>query len=97
MSPPTRISAMTLSLCISLTAFAASTDSTPATPKLFERMLKKWDANHDGRISLEEYLAAATTRFQQIDTRHTGAVDAQQIANSPPALERMQRRAEVLV
>ena len=46
----------------------------------------KLDANHDGIVSKDEYLAAAGTRFDALDTAHTGKLTAQQIAASPKML-----------
>lgn len=92
-------------LCITrLAVFAALSASTAAmaqpadgSSKRFEQMLQKWDANGDGRISLDEYLAAAGAHFQQIDTQNKGAVSAEQIADSPKAQERIERRTAGLV
>src|SRR5215831_9553744 len=89
----TRLAAFA-ALCTSAAAIAQTTDGSP---KYFEHMLKKWDANGDGRISLEEYLAAATAHFQQIDAQNKGAVSADQIASSPKAQERIERRTAGLV
>ena len=79
------------------TTVAAFAQSADRSSKFFTRMLQKSDANGDGKISLDEYLAAAGTRFEQADTQNKGAVTADQIANSPHAHERMERRAEGLV
>jgi Ca2+-binding EF-hand superfamily protein len=76
---------------------AAIAQTADGSSNLFAHMLQKWDANGDGKISLEEYQAAATARFQKIDTQNKGTVSAAQIANSPNAAKRMERRAEGLV
>lgn len=81
----------------SITAAAAVAQQIDGSSKFFSHMLQKWDANGDGKISLDEYLAAAGAHFQQIDTQNKGAVTADQIANSPKAHERIERRAEGLV
>src|SRR3954468_12610112 len=88
-----------LALFAALTAVSAAAMAQQAdrSSKHFEHFLKKWDANGDGRISLDEYLAAAGAHFQQIDTQAAGSVNADQIANSPKAHERIERRAQGLV
>jgi Ca2+-binding EF-hand superfamily protein len=60
-------------------------------------MLKTMDTNGDGRISLDEYLAEAAKRFQAIDSRNKGRVDAADIASSPQAIARIDRKAEHMV
>ena len=83
---------------LALNAFAQNAPGTAdARPGFFQHMLQKMDANGDGRISEQEFLAAATTRFKTIDTANTGSVDAQQMLNSPAAAERLQHRAEFMV
>jgi len=85
-----------LATLASITA-AAIAQPVDGSSKVSARLLQKWDANGDGRISLDEYLAAAGARFEQADTQNKGAVTADQIANSAHAHERMERRAEGLV
>jgi len=86
------IAALALNVC------AQDAAATPdARPGFFQHMLQKMDANGDGRISEQEFLAAASARFKTIDTNNTGSVDAQQMLNSPAASEHLQRRAEFMV
>jgi len=66
-------------------------------PDRFQHMLQKMDTNSDGRISLDEYLAAAGARFKTIDSRNKGSVDAADIASSPEAIKRIDHRANALV
>ena len=87
-----------------LAAFAALSASIGAiaqpaagSSKFFQHMLQKWDADGDGRISLDEYLAAAGARFQRIDPQNHGSVSAEQIADSANAQQRIERRAEGLM
>jgi len=90
----TRLALFTALTSITAAAFAQPVDGSA---KFFGKMLQKWDANGDGKISLDEYLAAASARFEQADTQNKGAVTADQIANSPHAHERIERRAEGLL
>ena len=50
---------------IATLAQSANTAATGNHPTLFQHMLKKLDSNGDGRISLDEYLAGATARFNR--------------------------------
>jgi len=84
---------------LSLAALAqdVSTSAASARPSFFQHMLQKMDTNGDGRISEQEFLAAATARFQSIDTQHTGSVDAAELASSPGAEQRLQQHANRIV
>lgn len=75
----------------------ASTAAAGARPTFFQHMLQAMDANGDGRISLDEYLAAATKRFQSIDTQNKGSITAADIAASPQTAQRDQRMAQHFV
>jgi Ca2+-binding EF-hand superfamily protein len=87
----TALPAAALSVC----ALAQTTDSEH--PSFYQLMLQKMDTNQDGRISLDEYVAAASARFKSIDTQNKGAVDAADLAASPVALQRDEKIATAIV
>lgn len=93
---------VTTALALTLSA-AASAQAPGAAPSQaargghFQQMLHKLDSNGDGRISLAEYVAGAATKFRAIDAGHHGSVDAADIAGSPDAIARLDRRAGRLV
>ena len=80
---------------LSVCALAQTAD--PGHPSFYQLMLQKMDTNQDGRISLDEYVAAASARFKSIDTQNKGAVDAADIAASPVALQRDEKIATAIV
>lgn len=80
---------------LSVCALAQTADS--GHPSFYQLMLQKMDTNQDGRISLEEYVAAASARFKSIDMQNKGAVDAADLAASPVALQRDEKIATALV
>jgi Ca2+-binding EF-hand superfamily protein len=85
-----------LSLCVSAQSGNPAAPGN-ARPNLFQHMLQKMDTNGDGRISLDEYLAAAGARFKSIDSGNKGSVNAADIASSPEAIKRIDHRANALV
>lgn len=87
----TALPAAALSVC----ALAQTADS--GHPSFYQLMLQKMDTNGDGRISLDEYVAAATARFKSIDSQNKGSIDAADIAASPVTLERDQKIADAIV
>jgi len=80
---------------LSVCALAQTADA--AHPSFYQLMLQKMDTNGDGRISLDEYVAAATTRFKSIDTQNKGSIDAADIAASPVTLQRDEKIATAIV
>jgi Ca2+-binding EF-hand superfamily protein len=87
----TALPAAALSVC----ALAQTAD--PGHPSFYQLMLQKMDTNADGRISFDEYVAAASARFKSIDTQNKGAVDAADIAASPIVLQRDEKIATAIV
>lgn len=79
------------------TAFATADHGPGEHHGRGSQLLDKADSDGDGRVSLDEYLAAAGAEFAAIDARHKGSVDAADIAGSPQALARIDRRAERIV
>lgn len=80
---------------LSVCALAQTADT--AHPSFYQLMLQKMDTNGDGRISLDEYVAAATARFKSIDTQNKGTIDAADIAASPATIQRDEKIATAIV
>ncbi|MEP6483244.1 MAG: EF-hand domain-containing protein [Rudaea sp.] len=80
-----------------LSVCALAQTAAPEHPSFYQLMLQKMDSNGDGRISLDEYLAAANTRFTSIDAQGKGAVDATDIEVAPTTLQRDQKIADFIV
>ena len=72
---------------------ARSAKHAEAGQRFFERI----DTDHDGKISRAEYQAWIDGRFDRLDANHDGSIDAAEIAASPAAAERVQKRAERFV
>lgn len=62
-----------------------------------QRFFDKLDTNHDGVVSRAEYQAWVDSRFDKLDTKGTGSIDASDIVNSPANAERAQKRADRFV
>jgi|GEM_PF-1195707 len=85
-------------------AFAADLSATSTTPapgarraQFRQQFFDKLDTNHDGVVSRAEYQAWVDSRFDKLDTNGDGSVDAKEIASSPAAAERVEKRAEGFV
>lgn len=65
----------------------------PARPSPFDEM----DANHDGFVSRDEFIAYQKKRFDEFDTNHDGKINPKEIASSPPLMERNLKTAERMV
>jgi Ca2+-binding EF-hand superfamily protein len=85
-----------LSIC-ALAQNVAPASAASSRPSFFQHMLEKMDTNGDGRISLDEYLAAATARFKGIDAQNKGSIDAADIASSPETVKRDQHMAQFMI
>ena len=66
------------------------TPGAPQRPSRFDEL----DANHDGVITRDEFLAGEKKRFDEFDANHDGKIDAKEIASSPPLMERNLKTAE---
>jgi len=69
----------------------------PRGGQLGQRRFDKLDTNHDGVVTLDEYVAAAAARYREFDPTGSGQVTAREIAASPTAHARAERMAERIV
>jgi Ca2+-binding EF-hand superfamily protein len=44
-------------------------------PSVVDTFLHKWDADHDGTLSLDDVKKAASARFNELDRNHTGTLN----------------------
>ncbi|MET0231024.1 MAG: hypothetical protein ABW186_08855 [Rhodanobacteraceae bacterium] len=85
------------------TTSAASSSSTAAPApgsrhaEWRQQFFDRIDTNHDGTISRAEYQAWVDGRFDKLDANGDGSVNADEVATSPAALNRVQKRAEGFV
>ena len=89
-------------LAAAATASAADPATAPSDPssrhaEWRQQFFDKVDTNHDGTISRAEYQAWVDSRFAKLDSNGDGTVDANEVATSQAAAERVQKRAEGFV
>jgi hypothetical protein len=98
-----------LPVVFTLTALAAAAAASAAEPATApsdhaakgaewrQQFFDKLDTNHDGTISRAEYQSWVDSRFAKLDSNGDGTVDANEVATSQAAAERVQKRAEGFV
>lgn len=89
--------ACALGATLAAAAAADAATTAPAAGPYRQQLLDQLDGNHDGQVSRAEYQRWLEGRFARLDGNGDGVVDAAEIANSPAARERAQRRAERFV
>ncbi|HEY6986251.1 MAG TPA: hypothetical protein VH375_09215 [Rhodanobacteraceae bacterium] len=96
--------AFTLSALLAAGAASATGPGTGDTPapgaraqQWRQQFFDKIDTNHDGVISRAEYQAWIDSRFEKLDSNGDGVVDADEVASSPAAAERVEKRAQGFV
>jgi EF hand domain-containing protein len=101
----TVITAFTLTALVAAgAAFAGTAPTSGATPapsaqpgQWRQQFFDKIDTNHDGTISRAEYQTWVDGRFAKLDSNGDGVVNADEVATSPMAAERVERRAQGFV
>jgi Ca2+-binding EF-hand superfamily protein len=73
---------------------AQAADSTATTARQGGHHFAQLDTNGDGKVTQDEFLAAAAQRFDTLDTSHRGALDVTDLAAAPDVVSRDDRRAE---
>jgi Ca2+-binding EF-hand superfamily protein len=85
--------ALAIGLLLSVGAVAAETATTDAAPRA-HRWLTDADSNADGKVTLDEFLAAQQRRFAVLDTQHRGSLDAVDFAAAPGSTKFFNRMAQ---
>jgi Ca2+-binding EF-hand superfamily protein len=74
--PATAAFGLAIAIVLGLAPAVAAPDSTPNDQSL---VLSKIDTDHDGTISLDEAKAAASAKFDALDTDKEGTLDASEL------------------
>jgi len=72
----------------------AAGGKSPAVMRDAKPPLRSLDANHDGRVSKDEFLAGAKKRFAKADANRDGVISAQEAKAAKLALQEKQAKAE---
>jgi hypothetical protein len=97
---PTLLATAVLGAAVAGVAVAADPAANPAPDRaarraaMQQRLFDKIDANHDGVMTRAEYQAWIDGRFDRLDTKGTGVIDANDVATSPVVAARVHKRAE---
>lgn len=100
---PLLFAAATFGTCVLAHAGTAAPAPTDTASRAAQRTAMRQqfadaiDTNHDGTISRDEYRAWVDQRFARLDGNGDGRVDAAEIADSPAARQRVQKRADRFV
>jgi Ca2+-binding EF-hand superfamily protein len=81
-------------ILIAAAALFAATASAGAQPMRGAAMLDRLDANHDGKITREESVAARERMFKRLDKNSDGAVDEAEIEVARRAIKDRAASAE---
>ncbi|QRM90226.1 EF-hand domain-containing protein [Lacinutrix sp. WUR7] len=68
---------------ISNSAFAQSQNRQEKTPPSFSELIKKMDANEDGKLSKDEIKGPLKENFSKIDTDEDGFISEEEFKNAP--------------
>lgn len=52
-----------------------------------DQMITEADANHDGKVTREEFASAPMPMFERLDANHDGVVDRQELAQARSAFQ----------
>lgn len=72
-----------LGLCVTSLAHAAEADGSRRAmmQQRLQQYFQQMDANGDGKISHDEYMANAERQFQRLDANHDGVISQDELHN----------------
>ncbi len=73
-----------MTICVSSTSFAQSQNKQDRrSPPTFKELIKKMDANEDGKLSKEEIKGPLKKDFAKVDTDEDGFISEEEFAEAP--------------